>query len=249
MANDNLSGMVVLTSLAQYVASKKRRYKYRFLLSPETIGPITYLASSYGPGYMLQHLKNKLVAGWVMTCLGGPGDFTLQLGKGRNKAEVISEHVLINLGMGFKGSPWRNRASDERQFCSPNVDLPVVTILKTHPSEYKEYHTNADNLDFVKPRELETSLAVYKKIVDSLELDRTYRTTIVGEPFMSKRGDLYPVISQKGSSMEVRDLMNLWSYCDGSLSTVEIANKLGMSIWQMEPLINILVKNELIYEV
>ncbi|MHA2047760.1 MAG: DUF4910 domain-containing protein, partial [Candidatus Thorarchaeota archaeon] len=144
--------------------------------------------------------------------------------------------------------PWRNRASDERQFCAPNVDLPVVTILKTHPSEYKEYHTNADNLDFVKPRELETSLAVYKKIVDSLELDRTYRTTIIGEPFMRKR-NLYPSISQKGSSMGVRDLMNLWSYCDGSLSTIEIATKLGMSIWQMEPLINTLVKNELIYEV
>jgi len=240
MANNELSGPVVLTKLIQEIlATPKRHYSYRAIFIPETIGSLVFLSRN------LEHLKKHLIAGWVMTCIGDPGIFSYIPSRlGNTYSDRMSLEILNSMVEPFARYSWKDRGSDERQFCAPGVDLPVCSITKTKYGEYPEYHTSLDNLEYITPSGLFESLNLYLQIVRHLENNRTPKINTLGEPQLGKR-NLYPNTSIKNNS-SVRELMNVISYLDGQHNLVEIAKKLSMSVEEVSRIINVLEENNLL---
>jgi len=122
-----------------------------------------------------------------------------------------------------------DRGSDEKQYNSPGVDLPIASIMRSKYGTYPEYHTSFDNLDFVSERGLQGSFEVYKKCIELIERNEKYKIDCLCEPQLGKRG-LYPKISTKESTSEVRDLKNFIAYADGNLDLIEISDKIGVNV-------------------
>lgn len=221
LANNEVSGPVVLTALARWIeALPTRRLSYRIYLGPETIGPIAYLAS------WKEHLKRKVVAGWVLTCVGDDETYSyVPTPLGETLADRVSVAVLREHYPAFQRYSFLDRGSDERQWASPNLGLPVCSVMRSKYG-YPGYHTSKDNLELISPAGLGGALEVYKKLVLALEANHVYRvTTGVGEPFMSKR-NLYSSLSFTGSDESAKAMMNLLAYTDGTrdlLAACELA--------------------------
>lgn len=185
MANDNLSGVAVLMQLNKYLNEnyKKTKFSYRFVILPETIGSLAYLSK------FRRYLKNNVLAGFNLTCLGATNRFSHIFS---NTKDCISDQALSAALMNKKNvkkySFIEGRGSDERQYCSPGVDLPVTTFCKTRFGEFNEYHTDADNLKFIKPKYLYDSFEVMKQIIDSFETSLYPNNLTIGEPHLSKHG-------------------------------------------------------------
>ena len=222
MANDNLSGVVVTSFLAKYLAEKPgRRYTYRVLFLPETIGPLAYLSRHK------RVMVDRTVAGFVVTCVGDPGPFTyLQSRREGTLADRAAEHVLRHSGQTFSILDYTHRQSDERQYCSPGIDLPVGSLMRTKYGSYPEYHTSLDNLDFITPDALKGSLDMYRTLIDAIEANRTYQATVTeGEPHLGRRG-LYPTLgSRTDTTARTEDMMALLSYGDGNNDLIAVADK------------------------
>jgi len=220
MANNELSGPVVLNKLLQFIKKrfKKTNYTYRFVLLPETIGSISYL-SKYK-----NFLKKNVICGYNLTCLGDKGNFSfIKSRNGNTLADSAIESSLRDYKKYNKYS-YLYRSSDERQYCSPGIDLPLCSFSRS--LNYKEYHTDKDNLKIVSQKNLEESLEVLKNIIIAFELGLFPKTKIFCEPNMGKRG-LYPLISKKNTHNNELELrMNIISYSDGSKSIFDIANLL-----------------------
>ncbi|EDP74914.1 DUF4910 domain-containing protein [Hydrogenivirga sp. 128-5-R1-1] len=241
LANDNLSGPVLCTFLAKYLKNKDRRYTYRFVFIPETIGAICYLKRN------LEHLKEKVIAGFVVTCVGDEGEFSYIPSRyGNTLADKVALTVLENCAKSFKRYSYIDRGSDERQYCWPGVDLPVCSVTKTKYGEFKEYHTSLDNLEFVTPKGLEESLDLYIKIVESLENNYVYKTTILCEPFMRKR-NLYPGVSYWSAKYDYPQLLlNILVYSDGTNDLLDLANILKICPTELIDPINLLLREGLL---
>ena len=220
MANNELSGPVVLNKLLQFVKKefKKTNYTYRFVLLPETIGSISYL-SKYK-----NFLKKNVICGYNLTCLGDKGNFSfIESRNGKTLADSAIESSLRDYKK-YKKYSYLHRASDERQYCSPGIDLPLCSFSRS--LNYKEYHTDKDNLKIVSQKNLEESLEVLKNIIIAIELGLFPKTRIFCEPNMGKRG-LYPLISKKNTHTKDLELrMNIISYSDGKKNIFDIANLL-----------------------
>jgi len=193
MANNELSGPALATFLIKYLQEKEnRKYTYRFIFIPETIGSICYLSKN------LKKMKKNIIAGFVLTCVGDEGKFSYIPSRyGDTLADKVALNILNHHTNGFKKYSYLDRGSDERQYCSPGIDLPVCSVMKSKYGEYKEYHTSLDNLDFVSAKGLEESFNIYTKIIEVLENNNFYKTTVLCEPQMGKRG-LYHQISHMG---------------------------------------------------
>ena len=226
MANNELSGPVVTAFLANHLLKdKNRRYSYRILFLPETIGSIYYLSRHY------EELREKVVAGYVVTCVGGPGQFTYMKSRSENTlVDKVTEHILTHHCKGYKIIDYTHRASDERQYCSPGLDLPIGSLMKTRYLDYPEYHTSLDNLDFVQSDQLADSYRLYIYCLTALENNRVFRAKYLCEPNLGKRG-LYPTLGGQCESTEVvNDMLALLSYSDGNHDLVDIAEKHGKPI-------------------
>lgn len=221
LANDNLSGMAVGAFLAQYLASQPRKHTYRFLFIPGTIGSIVWLATHEAAARRVRH-------GLVLSCLGDRGPSTYKRSRrGTALVDRAAAHVLTISGpsaiMDF--TPY---GYDERQYCSPGFDLPVGCLTRTPNGRYREYHTSADDLDFVLPESLEDSLAKALAIVEILEHDRIcMNLSPKCEPQLGRRG-LYR--NTGGSSPKDFEMCLLWvlSMSDGRHSLFDIAERAAM---------------------
>lgn len=225
MANNELSGVVLALELAKWLAAlPSRKHTYRILFAPETIGPIVYLSNH------LEHLKKHLIAGYVLTCLGDEGSYSyIPSRKGDTLADKIAVHTLKHLDPKFNKYSWADRQSDERQYCAPHVDLPVASIMRTKYGAYTEYHTSLDKLgSVVTAQGLGGAMLAYKRVLEVLELDFCPIATTFCEPQLGKRG-LYPVLSRAGSYNEVASLRDFLSFADGTMSVLEMSDKINLS--------------------
>ncbi len=222
LANDNLSGMAVATFLAKALQSRPRRYSYRFLFIPGTIGSITWLARNEANVARIRH-------GLVLACLGDPGHSTYKRSR-RGDAEIDRAvlHVLKQSGQPYEVVDFSPYGYDERQYCSPGFNLAVGSLTRTPHGRFPEYHTSADNLDFVRPEFLADSLAKYLAVVDVLEKNQTYlNSNPKCEPQLGKRG-LYGALGGLKDKKE-REMAMLWvlNLSDGAHTLLDIADRAG----------------------
>ena len=222
LANDNLSGLTVATSLAQLLVGKNLRYSYRFLFIPGTIGAITWLARNKATADRVRH-------GLVLTCIGDSGGFHYKKSR-RGDAEIdrTVAHVLRHCGESSGVLEFSPYGYDERQYCSPGFNLPVGCLMRSVWGTFPEYHTSADNLDFIRPDQLARSLRVCVSICDVLESNKSYQNqSPYCEPQLGKR-DLYR--STGGESLESEIHARLWvlNFSDGEHSLLDIAERSGL---------------------
>ena len=223
MGNNELSGPVVTTALARWIASlSDRRYSYRIVFVPETIGAIVYISRH------LEELKRNTVAGYVLSCIGDDRAYSLlHSRRGDTLADRAARLVLRRHAPDYVEYTYLDRGSDERQYCSPGVDLPVASIMRTRYQSYPEYHTSLDDLSVVTPDGLAGGFEAVRRTIELLEANRVYRAVFPCEPQLGKRG-LYPTLSTRGAGNTVRSLTNILAYADGERDLVSIAEHCGI---------------------
>ena len=219
LANDNLSGVALLSWLAQELSRVPRRLTYRFLFIPGSIGSLTWLARNE------DRLEN-VVGGLVAACVGDPGPLTYKRSRrGDAPIDRAVVHVLEHIDPSATVVDFSPYGYDERQFNSPGFDLPVGSLTRTPHGHFPQYHTSADDLEFVRPEFLERSLQAYLAVVDVLENDRRYlNTNPKGEPQLSKRG-LYPTTGGKDAAVEQLAMLWVLNLADGAHSLLETAER------------------------
>ena len=232
MANNELSGPVVTTAIAQWIQTlPERRYSYRIVFIPETIGSLVYLSRH------LDHLKQHVIAGFNVTCIGDERAYSyLPSRAGDTLSDQAAKHVLRHIDPQFVSYSWLDRGSDERQYCAPGVDLPIATIMRSKYGEYPEYHTSLDDLNLVTPAGLKGGYMALKLALEVIEQNILPNITVLGEPQLGKRG-LYPNISRNRLDGGTQALMNLLTYCDGKRTLLEIADLIGQPMWDLVPFV------------
>jgi len=242
MANNELSGPVVATALAKYLSelSERPRYTYRFIFHPETIGSIVYLSKH------AEHLKNRVRAGFVLTCVGDERTWSYMPSRtGETEADRVLKFALQDLDINYDAYSFLQRGSDERQYCSPLIDLPVASVMRSKYGTYPEYHTSADNFDVVTEKGLKDSIEFYKHVIHILETNQIYKPLIPCEPQLGKRG-LYPDISIKGSASDVRAMMNVLAYTDGVNDVISLSKICDLDYDITEKILKQFQKNKII---
>ena len=240
MANNEISGIVVSTKLAQWIKKKRRKFSYRFLFLPETIGSIAYLSKNY------KYLKKNIVAGYVLTCIGDNRNYSMLESKQKNSLSDIVAKKILKKKNG-KIYNWSSRGSDERQYCSPGIDLPVASLMRTKYGEYPEYHTSLDQIgNVVTARGLSGGFEFVKEVIETLEKQMFPKSKTLCEPFLSKK-KIYPTLSKKGSvSTSLSKKLEYLSHCDGKKSFVEISYNLNLKSKETKKIIQFLKRNNLI---
>jgi aminopeptidase-like protein len=225
LANDNLSGLAVCTFLARELARRpRRRYGYRFLFLPGTVGAITWLARNEAAAGRIAH-------GLVAANLGDGGKLCYKKSR-RGNAEIdrAVAQVLRDSGEDFAVADFLPFGYDERQYNSPGFNLPVGSLTRTPWGQYPEYHTSADNLDFLNVRSLGGSLRTYLAVVELLERNHRYlNLNPKCEPQLGRRG-LYRAVGGESQGRE-REIALLWvlNLSDGEHTLLDIAERSGMS--------------------
>jgi aminopeptidase-like protein len=220
LANDNLSGIALLTCLGKYLGRINRKHTYRLLLIPGTIGSLTWLALNEGATDRIKH-------GLVISCVGDSGGPTYKRSR-RGNADIDKAvaHVLNHSGKNSDVRDFSPYGYDERQFCSPGFNLPVGLFERSAYGEFPEYHTSADNLCFIQPQHLNESFQIVARVMQVLDQNAFYvNTRPKGEPQLGKRG-LYEAIGGSNEKAQ-RQLAMLWvlNQSDGSHSLLDIAER------------------------
>jgi aminopeptidase-like protein len=243
MANNELSGPLCLAFLYRKMAElPKRKYTYRFIIAPETIGIIAYL-SKHG-----MYMKEKTIAGYVLTCCGDSGSLVYKKSKQVNSlADQIAEHVLKHQDLPYEIIPFAVGGSDERQYCSPGFNMPVGSLTRSMYQRYKEYHTSLDNKSFISFEAMEDTINRYFQFVKAIEMNEHYATNIpYCEPQLGKRG-LYPSSVNPLDARElIHNRMHFLTYADGDHSLLEIANLKNVSIFAFENDVKSLLEQNII---
>ena len=243
MANNELSGPLVATALAQWLASEPRRYTYRLVFVPETIGSITYLSRH------LRTLRSAVRAGFNLTCIGDDRSYSYVPSRaGNTLADRASLCVLENDYPDFLRYTFLDRGSDERQYCSPGVDLPMVSVMRSKYREYPEYHTSLDDLSLVTPSGLDGGFRVVRDCIELIERNRTFVATRLGEPQLGKYG-LYPSLGTRDTHTSVAAMLNILAYADGQQDLIDILRTVQVSPQIAYQVIDVLSGAGLIEEV
>lgn len=240
LANDNLSGLSVATNLAEFLAGRELRYSYRFLFIPGTIGAITWLARNQAAAKRIRH-------GLVLTCIGDQGSFHYKKSRqGDAEIDRAVMHVLSHQTHSPEILEFSPYGYDERQYCSPGFNLPVGCLMRSVWGTFPEYHTSADNLEFIRPAQLAESLRVCAAVFDVLESNRRCRNlNPFCEPQLGKRGLYRPT---GGGSIEEELNARLWvlNLSDGQHSLLDIAERSGMSFPMIRDAADLLHENGLL---
>jgi aminopeptidase-like protein len=219
LANDNLSGIALLTEIGARLQEAPRSLSYRLLFIPGTIGSITWLARN-------DALVSKIVGGLVLACVGDLAPLTYKRSRrGDALIDRAAAYVLRRSGNLADFVPW---GWDERQFNSPGFDLPIGSLCRSREGEFEEYHSSADDLELVRPEQLEAALETVIEILDVVETDRRYLNLAPkGEPQLGKRG-LYPKMG--GPAADEEQLAMLWvlNQSDGGRSLLDVAERSGI---------------------
>jgi aminopeptidase-like protein len=244
LCNDNLSGISVAVFLAKELRRRKLNYSYRFLFIPASIGAIAWLARNEP---RLKNIKHGLVA----YMLGDGGDFTYKRSR-RGNAEIDTavESVLKESGEAHRIVNYSPLGHDERQFCSPGFNLPVGSLTRTTFDQSPEYHTSADNLDYVKPSALEGSLQMYQAIVNVLEANKKYQNlSPKGEPQLRRRGLYRRAGNDDDGKMFELALLWVLNLSDGTHSLLDISQKSGLGFETISKAAKMLFSQRLLAEV
>ena len=260
MCNDNLSGVVLLTFLAKHLKNLSLQYSYRFLFIPETIGAIVWLSRN-------EQNVTKIKHGLVATCVGDSGISTYKKSRqGNAEIDQTVIDVLKNSGDDYKIMDYEPIGSDERQFCSPGFNLPVGLLLRTHPYYFTEYHTSADNTEFVKAKYLADSFSKYFKVIfkleenfgkfysknneeELLEIDSKNDQVFLNlkpkcEPKLDKTG-MYRKIGGKNNN-DALTILWVLNYSDGKHSLRDITLRSGIDFKQIKQTAELLHEKKLL---
>lgn len=218
MCNDNLSGMCLLAFVAKSLLNLKTKYSYRFLFIPETIGAITWLSLN-------ENKLSNIQCGLIATCLGDSGPSTYKKTKAGNALmDKAVEKVLVDCGESFEVVDFSPIGSDERQFSSPGFNIPVGNLTRTPYCEFPEYHTSADNLDFVDPDSLQNTYEKYMKTIFVCEKNDTYLNLYPkGEPQLGRRGLCRTIGGLPRNDSTQSAIVWVLNLSDGTHSLLDIA--------------------------
>jgi aminopeptidase-like protein len=240
LANDNLSGLVVATFLAQLLCGRDLRYSYRFLFIPGTIGAITWLARNREAVERVRH-------GLVLTCIGDSGGFHYKKSRqGDAEIDRALAHVLRHCGESSEILDFSPYGYDERQYCSPGFNLPVGCLMRSVWGSFPEYHTSADNLDFIRPPQLAGSLRVCAGVTDVLEGNISYRNqSPCGEPQLGRR-NLYGPSGGEAIAASVFACLWVLNLSDGTHSLLDIAERSCLPFAAINDAAELLCRNGLL---
>jgi aminopeptidase-like protein len=240
LANDNLSGLTVATQLAKLLSERDLRYSYRFLFIPGTIGAITWLAQNQDAAARIRH-------GLVLTGVGDNGHFHYKKSRqGDAEIDRAAAHVLkhsTDFAEILEFSPY---GYDERQYCSPGFNLAVGCLMRSVWGSFPEYHTSADNLEFIHPQKLGEAFTICAAILDVLENNRSYRNlNPFCEPQLGKR-DLYRSTGGESIGSEINARLWVLNLSDGEHSLLDIAIRAGLPFAAIQDAANLLALSGLL---
>jgi aminopeptidase-like protein len=243
LANDNLSGLAVATFLAKQLQCRKNRYSYRFLFIPGTIGAITWLAKN-------KDTANRIHHGLVLTCIGDRGSFHYKKTR-QDNAEIdrAMEHVLKHQDPSASLLPFSPYGYDERQYCSPGFNLAVGCLMRSVWGTFPEYHTSADNLEFITPQSLAQSFSVCSDVFEVLENNFIYKNLApFCEPQLGKRG-LYHATGGNAPDLQINARLWVLNLSDGTHSLLDIAQRSGIPFTHIKDAAALLLSNSLLERV
>ena len=229
MCNDNLSGITVAVKLAETMVTRSRRYSYRFLFIPGTIGSITWLAQN-------EQVVSRIKHGLVLTGVGDAGNITYKKSRqGNAEIDRTMAHVLRHSGKSSTIIDFFPYGYDERQYCSPGFDLPVGCFMRAPHGQYPEYHSSADNLDFVKTDSLAQSYAQCLEVCELLEGNRTYMNQNPKcEPQLGRRGLYRAVAGQQEKQWTELALFWVLNASDGNHTLLDIAERADLPFGKIQ---------------
>tara|TARA_B100000700_G_scaffold176907_1_gene195577 strand:+ start:1069 stop:2355 length:1287 start_codon:yes stop_codon:yes gene_type:complete len=244
MANNELSGPGVSTYLAKWLCERpNNRFTYRFCFVPETVGSIAYISKH-------RTELDNVYAAFNLTCVGDDKDYSfLPSRRGNTITDKVARHCIKYQQSNYKEYNFlKDRGSDERQYCSPKVDLPMVSIMKSKYGEYPEYHTSLDNMDFISAVGLEDSYKIHTECIEILENNYFYKSKIRGEPFLTKRGKNYMIVGGKENdeSRSAQLILDIMSCCDGNMDIIDISEALDIYAFDLIPIMQSLESDQLI---
>ena len=241
MANNELSGPIVSMALINYFKKiKKNKKTLRFVFVPETIGAIAYLYKN------LKKLKKNVIAGYNLTCIGDDRMHSCIFSKHENSpSNKALKYAYKKLNIKAKIYNFLQRGSDERQYNSPGIDLPIATVCRSKFGEYPEYHTSDDNFTLVTKSGLQGGCEVVKNSIKFLMEQDYPKSTFLCEPFLSKR-NLYPTLSLRKENYFSKKLLDFLQYSDGTNDLKEISKNINLDLKKTKFIYNLLKKNNLI---
>tara|TARA_B100000989_G_scaffold287914_1_gene258041 strand:- start:14486 stop:15760 length:1275 start_codon:yes stop_codon:yes gene_type:complete len=241
LANNEISGVVLLTFLSDYLSTLSTNYSYRIVFVPETIGALTFIKKNYN------NLKKNVLFGFNCVCVGDEKKYSLLKSKFMDSnSEYLAIKAFKKLKKKFRTYSWLQRGSDERQYSSPLLDLDFSSLMRSKYAEYPEYHTSLDKLGSVVTKKgLKESLKLYQTLINLIEEEKFPEIRYIGEPFLSKR-KIYPSLGGSIHPRNVRNILNYLSFCDGKSPTKKIESNCKISPSEGKRILNLIIKLKLV---
>ena len=238
MANNELSGPIVSMGLINFFKKTKNEKSLRFIFIPETIGSIAFLSQNFSK------LKKNVIGGYNLSCIGDNRMHSCILSKYNSSP---SDYALLeaykDLRINYKRFSFLKRGSDERQFNSPGIDIPITSIFRSKYGEYKEYHTSLDNFKIVSFKGIKGGYSVALKAIQILDKKIIPKSKITCEPFLFKR-------NLKIANIKLKDfkstILHFLQYSDGKNDLKKISNLIGLDFIKTKKIYNFLIKNNLL---